>query len=409
MQQNNLLLPLNDGAPQTVNDATGSPIPTSLTSLTSDPYRGLEYSILKNKSSKLFTGSNNITGATGVGTPGLDKMTGFYSDFLEADAYRDADGGEGLPYLSPGDIALASQWNLNPNNLTTLPNVSGSVKVGELPGFILNASITITGVISSATLASGALDGTKTGTFDKSTTFASFNGITEINAGTALNPIDIGTPNVGFIMQLGADNKDTVTLSNTANTYTGGTSILAGTLIIASDGSLGAAGTYNIDPANVKTSVQSNNGIVFNSLTEGGGTLQLGTSSGGGNTSFALNRVIAVGGEEAILNVNGYIVTLGGPLVSLGVDGDGIGNATGFSDFTVDDNSSNKGVLILRRPARISTATSLSAITTSRRSASPAMRLWATRPARRLRSVRSSSTAVPSRPGHRSARCVRFP
>ena len=57
------------------------------------------------------------------------------------------------------------------------------------------------------------------------------------------NPIIIGTPNVGFIMQLGADNEGTVTLSNAANTYTGGTSLLAGTLIIAGDGSLGAAPT----------------------------------------------------------------------------------------------------------------------------------------------------------------------
>ena len=55
--------------PQTVNPATGAPIPTSLTGLTNDPYRGLEYSILKNKSSKLFTTTSNITGAVGSSTP----------------------------------------------------------------------------------------------------------------------------------------------------------------------------------------------------------------------------------------------------------------------------------------------------------------------------------------------------
>ena len=52
----------------------------------SDSYRGLEYSILKNKSSKLFTTTNNLTGKTGSSIPGLDKMTGFYSDFIWADA-----------------------------------------------------------------------------------------------------------------------------------------------------------------------------------------------------------------------------------------------------------------------------------------------------------------------------------
>ena len=352
MQANNLLLPLNDGVPQTVDDATGAPIPASLTALTSDPYRGLEYSILKNKSSKLFTTTSNITGAVGAATPGLDKMTGFYSDFLEAAAYRDAHGGLGLPYLSPGDIALATRWNLTASSTTTLPNVTGTVTAAQLPGFILSQNLVegsgsaantvffASGGISNATLASGALAGDGT-----------FTGITEINAGTVSHPIIIGTPNVGFIMQLGADNKFTVTLTGT-NTYTGGTSILAGTLIVASDSALGAAATGGaIDPANVKTSVQADNGVIFNSLSEGAGTLQLGTTSGGGSAPFSLNRPIAVGGEVAILNVNGYVVTLNGPLVSLGVDGDGIGNATGFSDFTVDDNSSNKGVLILSTPS----------------------------------------------------------
>jgi len=216
MQQDNLLLPLNDGVPQTVNDATGAPIPTSLTALTSDPYRALEYSILKNKSSKLFTTTANITGAVGAKTPGLDKMTGFYSDFLEAAAYRDADGGRGLPYLSPGDIALATLWNLTATSQTTLPNVSGTVDAGQLPGFILGGNIVITGTISNATLAHGALDGTATGTFDESSTFASFDGVTEINAGTAQNPIIIGTPNVGFIMQLGNDNETDMLMRNSA-------------------------------------------------------------------------------------------------------------------------------------------------------------------------------------------------
>ena len=42
----------------------------------------------------------------------------------------------------------------------------------------------------------GAIDGNGT-----------FTGITEINAGTAENPIYIDTPNIGFIMQVGGDDK----------------------------------------------------------------------------------------------------------------------------------------------------------------------------------------------------------
>lgn len=327
MQANNLLLPLNNGQPQTVNLNTGSPIPTSLTSMLSDVYRGLEYSILKNKSSTLFPTSANITGAVGAASPGLDKMTGAYADFLEATAYRDAKNGLGLPYLTPGDIAIATSWNLNPNSTTTIPNINGTVTAAQLPGFILAQNIVNAGGISNTTLANGAMDGNGT-----------FTGITTVNLGTASTPITIGVPNTGFIMQLGADLKNTVTLNGT-NSYTGGTSIIAGTLIAQSDASLGAPTPSGavIDPANVKASVQAANGIVFNSLTEGNGTLTLGTTTGG---TFSTNRPIAVDGEVATINVNNNTVSLTGQLISLGTNGVGIGNATGMSDLTIDDLSS---------------------------------------------------------------------
>jgi autotransporter-associated beta strand protein len=346
MQALNFLLPINDGVSQPINLSTGAPIPSALTGLTSDPYRGLEFSILKNKSSKLFTTAGNITGAVGAATPGLDKMTGFYSDFFEADAYRGANNGLGLPYLSPGDIAIATKWNLNPASTTTLPNIPGTVTAAQLPGFILSSNITESGVISNATLANGAIDGNGT-----------FTGITSLNVGTATQPATIGTPNVGLIMQLGGSNANDVigganhsVILTAANTYTGGTSILAGNLIVASDASLGAAPTGAvIDLNNIKTSVQAANGIIFNSLDEGNGTLTLGTAVGTGATTFTTARTIAVGGETATINLNGNITTLTGQIVSLGVGvgGVGVGNATGFSDLTIDDNANNKGVLVL--------------------------------------------------------------
>jgi fibronectin-binding autotransporter adhesin len=73
MQASDLLLPLNNGVPQVVNTATGAPIPTSLTGLTQDPYRGLEYSILKNKSSKLFKTTSNITARSAPRSPGSTR------------------------------------------------------------------------------------------------------------------------------------------------------------------------------------------------------------------------------------------------------------------------------------------------------------------------------------------------
>ena len=81
--------------------------------------------------------------------------------------------------------------------------------------------------------------------------------------------------------------------------------------------------------------------------TEGNGTLTLGTAVGTGTTTFTTARPIAVGGETATINLNGNITTLTGQIVSLGVNGVGIGNATGFSDLTIDDNANNNGVLIL--------------------------------------------------------------
>ena len=91
----------------------------------------------------------------------------------------------------------------------------------------------------------------------------------------------------------------------------------------------------------MKTAVQADNGIIFNSLTEGNPTLTDRHDVGWRQRRpFTTNRPIAVGGEVATINLNDYIVTLNGQLISLGVDGVGVGNATGFSDLTIDDLSS---------------------------------------------------------------------
>ena len=349
MEQENLVYPVNDGVLQSVNFTTGAPLPGSLLGMTSDVYRGLEYSILKNKSSKLFKTPANITGAIGAATPGLDKTAAFYSDFIWADAYRDANDGLGLPYLSPGDIALATKWNLTPTSTTTLPNV-GTVTVAQLPGYILpsGGSIAITGTISNATLANGTLDGSQTGTFDEATSFASFNGL----RGLDLGPVTIGANAPGFVMQLGNDLGGTVTLSGN-NTYTGGTTILAGTLIITGDASLGAASPANpaISLSNITAGVQAANGIVFNSLTEGNGTIQIGATASPGTNSFSTDRPIAVDGEVANINLNGNTLTLTGQLYSVGAISEGISNATGDGDLTVEDNSTNANGKLILAPA----------------------------------------------------------
>ncbi len=290
------IYPLDNGVVKPVVPQAGqplAPIPTSLQGLTNDPYRGLEFKVLKNK----------LPGGAGTG---FDKTGAPFADFVWANGYRNANGGLGLPYLTPGDINNAAIFSQTASSATTLPGI-GAITAGQLPGFVPSSNFTISSTISDATLSTGALDAN--GTF------------------TGLNGYSIGGLTIqphlpGFVMQLG----NTVTLSG-SNTYTGGTTLLAGTLVANSDGALGAAPTGGaIDPNNVAASVQATNGIVFNSLSEGNATLRFGT----GFTSTARN--IAIGNEAATIDMNGNAVTLTGQLASFG-----LGEA-GVAPLSINDN-----------------------------------------------------------------------
>ncbi len=316
------LYPFDNGVQKTVVPTAAnplSPLPASLGGLTNDAYRGLEYSVLKNK------------GSAGVGH---DKTPG-YSDFMWADAYRNAltASGAGLATLTPGDANAAAAWSLVGTNKSSIPGY-GTVSVNQLPGYILptGGSVTLTGVLNNAELGTGALDGSNSGTIAASA--ASFTGIN----GYTSNGIVVQPHLSGLVMQLGADDKSTVTLAGTANTYTGGTTLIAGTLVAASDGSLGAAPTgAAIDPNNVANSVRAANGIVFASLSEGNATLQFGTGTGG---TFATARNISIGQETANFDMHGNTVTLTGQIASSDL------NTSGVAPLTVND-SIGTGTLVL--------------------------------------------------------------
>ena len=291
-------------------------------------------------------------------------MTGLYSDFLEAAAYRDANGGLGLPYLSPGDIAARHQWNLTATSTTTLPNVSGTVTAAQLPGFILSdepgrgrvprtPSLQPTPATAASPMPPSARRRVDAMEDSGAWPATALHRHHRDQCRNAQQSDHHRHAEIGFIMQLGNDTGYTVTLNGT-NTYTGGTTILAGDLIVASDASLGAAPPL--------TNAQFNPASMFNA--EGFPTNALRRPGRQRHhlqqpdrrqrdaddrdqrrrrsNTFTTSRPIAVGGEAATINVNGNIVTLDGPLVSLGMTTSALGNADGDSDLTIDDLSANE-------------------------------------------------------------------
>ena len=199
----------------------------------------------------------------------------------------------------------------------------------------------MTGQITNANLGTGAIDGSNSGTVATPS-------MTGIN-GYTTNGIVVVPQVTGLLMQLGNDNGGTVTLSNMNNTYTGGTTITAGTLIIASAltaplgaASTGAANVSGCAGANnysscIDNAVRATNGIVFESLTEGNGTLQFGTNSSSGGTAMTESRNISIGQEVANINMNGNTVTLTGNLFTPNL------NTSGAAPLVVD----GKGTLVL--------------------------------------------------------------
>ncbi len=247
MTDKGLVLLENNGQPETF-----AQLPGSLLNVGSDPYRALQYEVIKNK-------YPNSTVATVVGS---DKAAVPYFEFLVGDAYRKA----GLHYATGADANYAAAWSLNANNFV-------DAKTSKLmPSFILPNSVTVSQNISDATLGTlgtAAIDNT-----------GGLNGLVTMSG---------GKPDwSGLLIQTGNDLGGVVQLSGN-NTYHGGTVILAGTLNITSDANLG-------DPSGA---------LLFRSVTEGNGTLQAGAD-------LTINRNIDIGSETATLDPAGHHVTING-------------------------------------------------------------------------------------------------
>lgn len=121
-----------------------------------------------------------------------------------------------------------------------------------------------------------------------------------------------------------------ITLANSGNTYSGGTTINAGTLSISSDGNLGAVpGSLNA------------NSIVLNAATGQGLNTVLSITA---DTTLNANRGITIGANGAKLDAGAHTLTINGPVVN------GSGNnhlyilATG--NTTINGNLSGTGDIV---------------------------------------------------------------
>jgi autotransporter-associated beta strand protein len=290
MTNQGLVLLENKGVP-----ITFAQLPGSLLNVGNDPYRSLQYEVIKNK-----WPLSSLSKAALVGT---DKALVPYYEFLAGDAYRKA----GLRYRTGADADYAAGWSQNAANYV-------DAKTSKLmPSFILpkNTLLNVTQNITTATLgASGtaAID-------DK----GGFNGLVTYSG---------GVPDwSGLLIQTGNDLGGVVQLSGN-NTYKGGTVILDGTLRISSDANLG-------DPSGM---------LLFRSVAEGNGTLQAAAN-------LTINRNIDVGSETATLDPAGYQVTINGVIsgtqaLTIANQGNSPGNGSGGTVTLTGSNTTEGDIAV---------------------------------------------------------------
>ena len=290
--------------------------------------------------STVFTGTLSGTGGsltkTGGGTLTLNGTNSF----------------TGLTTVSAGALVIGASGSLASGNDLTLG--------GSGAATFTNANQTL-GAVSNANTASNALNfSAATGTVTLgslsgagTTTFASTAAIGTLSAGTAnlngatsaITTLNGGTVNLGASTALtvsAGTSAGTITgggsltktgggilTLNSANTYTGLTTVSGGTLAIGSGGSLasgnaltvGGSGTANFANADQTLGAVSNANTASNALnfSATSGTVTLASLSGPGNTTFA--SVASIGTLAAgTVNLNGptsAITTLNGGTVNL--------------------------------------------------------------------------------------------
>ncbi len=282
-------------------------------------------------------------------------------------------GGPSANSSATGNLTVTNNFILAGNTVTnaTASTSTGSLIInggtvnvnnaGSATGGIFDTTTSSNGTSSTTlTLAGGTLDlhggvigGTATGVGKKNIGTLNFRSgtlqnVKEINGGaTGLNKTTDGTGSGG-----------TLTLSG-LNTYTGATTVTAGTLIISSTGNItSSASTVNGGTLTVNglagavtvnsTGTLGGNGTVGALIVNAGGTLAPGNSPGvlsaasvslNGTTTMELAGNGGVAGTDFDNVASTGAITYGGALNILSFDGYNIGQAASYSLFTFGSQS----------------------------------------------------------------------
>jgi len=313
-----------------------------------------------------FTFGGCNTWDTGTGAVTMNASRTVTVNGAGAMTVGGAIGGAGLTLTKAGSGTLT----LNATNTYGATTVSAGVlsiaSTGALPGFGTSGCYTVS---SGATLAIGnAVTDGNLATMLGTTNFAAGSNIGfDTIAGNRTYSANITNTSNGALGVTIFSPTNALTLSGN-NTYTGGTTINAGTLVIGSAKALGAtAGTFTINggtldtTANATLTMSNNNPITINGnfsysgsagtaaeLNTGTGAVSLGTAAGttrqltvsagqltlGGNITdgTTANRITKAGGGT--LRLNGNNTYTGGTVVSAGNIMAGSNNAFGTGNIT---------------------------------------------------------------------------